>query len=55
MRPLNKHIKKLFVTQVGAFIRNDPNINLCVIDTKLMAYSQTPIAKILQKSYKRTI
>ncbi|GAA5812882.1 hypothetical protein MFLAVUS_006341 [Mucor flavus] len=44
----------IFVTQLDAFIRNDRDTDPCAIDTDLMTYPETPIVKIVQKSYKRT-
>ncbi|KAI7900363.1 uncharacterized protein BX663DRAFT_554248 [Cokeromyces recurvatus] len=43
----------LFITQVDAFVRNDLDIDPCAMDTKLINYPETPVARIIQKSYKR--
>jgi hypothetical protein len=44
----------VFVTQLDAFVRNDPDIDPCALDTKLVGYPETPVAKVLSKSYKRS-
>ncbi|KAG1464952.1 hypothetical protein G6F56_004979 [Rhizopus delemar] len=43
-----------FITQVDAFVRNAPDIDPCALDTKLIDYPETPAARIIQKSYKRS-
>ena len=43
-----------FVTQVDAFLRNESSLDPCAINTYTMTYPGTPVAKILQKSFKKT-
>jgi hypothetical protein len=44
----------IFATQIDAFIRNDSEVDPCALDTINVAYPVAPIAKVLQKSFKRT-
>lgn len=43
----------ILVTQVDVFIRNDVEVDPCATETYSMSYPGSPVAKVLQKSFKR--